>query len=482
MTFFAAFFKRSNIATMPAFICILTLFNTSQVFGAGYISPGVLQKSQSLRAQLQKDAQHPIHTWPHRNAAPASISGFTTPITQEPVSARLRGTNTLGAAEPLIQDLREQGQLQLSFGRFSSHTHLQIKGQIDVQSQTADDQSQDIAVTFDGSSAGFYLGNWDISAGAVDRWWGPAWQSPLLLSNNARPIPALSLDRLHAKPFSSTLLNWIGPWQINTFLGELESQRVIPNPLIWGFRFSAMPVPGLEFGLSRTALFGGQGRNPGPQDFFNVVTGNDNESDQPGNQLGSFDISYRFGSIQGDQLTGQEFYMEIAGEDEAGAFPAKKFSTLGFTGFIHNQVTNKAWHFLLEYSNTTAGSFDAESLPNITYQHHIYRTGYTHRGQFIGSPLKGDTESLTLGLWLDQSVQGSWPNLATPHHMGAWISKKDFALEGKLHQISLWYENKCWRFSCKTTVSGFDQPMKNQIIDADGDYLALSLDVIWSLE
>jgi hypothetical protein len=45
------------------------------------------------------------------------------------------------------------------------------------------------------------LGNWSTSLGKVDRWWGPGWDGSLILSTNARPIPAISLDRRIAEPF-----------------------------------------------------------------------------------------------------------------------------------------------------------------------------------------------------------------------------------------------------------------------------------------
>ncbi len=55
------------------------------------------------------------------------------------------------------------------------------------------------------------LGNWNISAGAIDRWWGPGWEGSLILSNNARPVPSIGIDRNEARPFSWPILQVARP-------------------------------------------------------------------------------------------------------------------------------------------------------------------------------------------------------------------------------------------------------------------------------
>ncbi|HQV58342.1 MAG TPA: capsule assembly Wzi family protein, partial [Ilumatobacteraceae bacterium] len=65
----------------------------------------------------------------------------------------------------------------------------------------------------DGSYVAMSLGNWSISAGYLDRWWGPGWEGSLILSNNARPLPSIGIDRNQAKPFTWPVLRWLGPWR-----------------------------------------------------------------------------------------------------------------------------------------------------------------------------------------------------------------------------------------------------------------------------
>jgi hypothetical protein len=94
----------------------------------------------------------------------------------------------------------------------------------------------DPALWPDGSYVAMSLGNWMVSAGYLDRWWGPGWQGSLILSNNARPLPAISIDRNESTPFDVPVLRWFGPWRLSTFMGQLESDRDYGDALLWGIR------------------------------------------------------------------------------------------------------------------------------------------------------------------------------------------------------------------------------------------------------
>ena len=61
----------------------------------------------------------------------------------------------------------------------------------------------DEGVALDGSYIAARLGNWSASLGQQERWWGPGWDGSLILSTNARPIPAVSFDRRVPEPFET---------------------------------------------------------------------------------------------------------------------------------------------------------------------------------------------------------------------------------------------------------------------------------------
>lgn len=48
-------------------------------------------------------------------------------------------------------------------------------------------------VRLDGSELTLHVGNWLLSQNLMDRWWGPGQQGSLILSSNARPIPAVMI-------------------------------------------------------------------------------------------------------------------------------------------------------------------------------------------------------------------------------------------------------------------------------------------------
>ncbi len=148
----------------------------------------------------------------------------------------------------------------------------------------------------DGSYLATAIGNWALTAGSFGRWWGPGWQSSLILSDNARPVPGFSIQRNKSTPFESVPLSWLGPWQLQAFIGKLESDRTIPDAKLLGLRMSFKPFQWLEVGASRTAQWGGDGRPESLSSLKNLVLGKDNRGDggvtvsnEPGNQLGGLD-------------------------------------------------------------------------------------------------------------------------------------------------------------------------------------------------
>ena len=78
----------------------------------------------------------------------------------------------------------------------------------------------------DGSYLGVNFGNFMLSAGFMERWWGPGWDGSLILSTNARPIPSITLERNYTDPFKTKWLSWMGPWRASIAMGEAESHDV----------------------------------------------------------------------------------------------------------------------------------------------------------------------------------------------------------------------------------------------------------------
>ncbi|WP_166253996.1 capsule assembly Wzi family protein [Marinobacter salicampi] len=257
------------------------------------------------------------------------------------------------------------------------------------------DPEDDESFRLDGSYLAATAGNWVFGAGAIDRWWGPGWQSSLILSNNARPVPAVWLNRRDAFKPQSPWLSWIGPWQLTVYAGQLESERAVPDAKLVGMRLTVRPIAGLDVGLSRSLMLGGDGRPENGSTFWNALIGRDNgqegQANDPGNQLGSIDARYGFGL--GEQTMG--LYAQMMGEDEAGAFPARKSWLFGADLTSQWFAADQQW--FAEYINTIADDLISDPLPNITYEHSIYQRGYRYYGRSLAASLDGDAEAVTLG-------------------------------------------------------------------------------------
>ncbi len=252
-------------------------------------------------------------------------------------------------------------------------------------------------VRLDGSYLAAVWGNWNFSAGYVERWWGPSWDSTSLVSNNARPTPALMLQRNYSDLFDYGWLKWIGPWTLNAFIGSLDDNRVITDANLIGMSVSFKPLPSLEIGLRRSAQWGGEGRPDDIQSFVNMLIGRDNcgsdgiscinDDNEPGNQLAGLDIRW---SLPIDIPT--TLYFSAIGEDEANYMPAKNIFQLGVSSIIEFGET--PWRWYLEYADTAVWN----ERFNITYEHHIYRTGYRYNGRSIGSTYDNDSRAFVFGI------------------------------------------------------------------------------------
>lgn len=111
---------------------------------------------------------------------------------------------------------------------------------------------------FDQSYINYQFDDWHLRLGAIEQWWGPAHSSSLILSNNARPVPAIALSRSQVVASTSPWLKFLGPWYFTVQLCQLENNRAIAKTKLWLSRFSFRPIKSLEIGASWTAMWGGR--------------------------------------------------------------------------------------------------------------------------------------------------------------------------------------------------------------------------------
>lgn len=256
--------------------------------------------------------------------------------------------------------------------------------------------------TIDGS---FFVGKtpvFDVGVGVIDRWWGPGQYTNLVLSNNARPIPAFFVRSSGAGENGPYIFSWVKNWSFEMFLGQLESDRAIPSARLTGIRFTFFPIVGLELGMSRVMQWGGEGRDNGLSTFMDSLTSRgENDERSAGNQLGGFDFHYRLDWLRWNT----SLYGQIIGEDEANFLPSKYMSQLGLNVLMDIGQKGAYAKWFVEYTNTTAGAFGAEHY-NTAYEHSTYRSGYRYYGRAIGAVFDNDSEVTALGanFYLENSM------------------------------------------------------------------------------
>jgi hypothetical protein len=404
---------------------------TSAASAAPLTPPGNTQLRHDL--QLLNDSgviNIPLTAWPISNGDIASaLDGKSQGITAPAVSAALQRVRDhlrfeMEIDSPLVTfDLavsenprfirsfedtpRDEGEVGASFSwmgeRFA--LHLAATG---VSNPFDGDE-----IRPDGSYVGVALGNWMITAGWQDRWWGPSGDGSLILSTNARPTPGIAIQRNISEPFKTKWLSWMGPWTLTSFMTEMDDDRVIRNTLLFGVRGTFRPPKtGLEISISRTAQWCGDGRPCDLSTFGDLLIGNDNRGvnvnpeDEPGNQLGGFDLRWRL-----PKEVPVALYMQWIGEDGRGGGGAIG-AWLRQVGIEHwGRIGNLSHRTHIEVSDTSCrqGGFGfSDAAPNCAYEHLVYKTGYRYGGRAVAHSLDGDGLSYSFGSTLIQSAGHSW--------------------------------------------------------------------------
>ncbi len=311
-----------------------------------------------------------------------------------------------GATEPdelrgFTATPREEGELEAGIAWTGDSVAIR------VQATAVTDADDGQTWRPDGSYVGATLGNTMLSAGYMDRWWGPGWDGSPILSTSARPIPAITWERNYSDAFDLPVLKWFGPWRASIGLGQLEDHREdFDRTRIFEARVTFKPWRHLEIGLSRTALICGEGRPCSLGTFWDMFRGNDNDQDpsqQPGDQLAGYDL--RFSSPW--RRVPFALYGQMIGEDEAGALPSK---FLGLFGVEHwgSVGPGSSYRVHIEYADATCDFSRQMPEFDCAYESGIYTVGYRFRGRSIGQSVDSDSRITTVGALFVTATGASW--------------------------------------------------------------------------
>jgi Capsule assembly protein Wzi len=338
------------------------------------------------------------------------------------------GIRASGAFEPsMLREFadtpREEAEVELRASWLTDHIALNLQG---TYVANPDDHKDFRA---DGSYLGVNFGNFMLSAGYMERWWGPGWDSSLILSTNARPIPSVTLERNYTDPFTSKWLSWIGPWRASIAMGRAESQDVpVTDVRFFAARVNFKPRPWLEFGLTRTAQWCGGDRECNWSTFVDMVLGNDNQQqadgtagNQPGNQMAGYDMRLR----SPWRALPLVFYTQWIGEDEAGGLPSTFIGQFGLETWGHWGLGT--WRLRAEYSDTTCNFTRSNPDFGCAYRNTLYPQGYAYRGRIIGASMDNDSRMYTLAGLM---------TLAKGDFLSVTVRRAQINRDGGSHEIS----------------------------------------------
>jgi hypothetical protein len=274
--------------------------------------------------------------------------------------------------------------------------------------------NDDDKVRLDGSYVAAFFGNWVFSAGKQDRWWGPAWDTSLSLTNNARPMPTLAISRKSAIGLDIPFTDHSIPWTVTSFMGMMDDDRVINDALLWGFRLNFKPAANWEVGITRLAQWAGDDRPDDLNTFWRVLKGEDNcggngptieeclNGEEPGNQLAGYDIRWSSTILQ--QPLSVYFTMFAEDGDRKGGlsvFGEERYQ-LGLDTYLN--FLDNDWRVYLEATDTYALCSDGvngdgtSTIGDCYYEHSTYKTGMRYKGRSIGSSYENDASTFVLGM------------------------------------------------------------------------------------
>ena len=379
-------------------VCSIMLVNTKVVDASPWASPDDLLFRHDLQILVDSGALNiPISTWPlawgdiaynlTKNESEMSLIEITSfqRIKEALIEAEMGGLG--GQTE--IKVAKNPNQMTWfndsvtntkSVGAQSSYLSKNLAINIKVEKIPG-------KTLMDESYLAIARGNYSLTLGSKKNWWGPGWDSSLVLSSNARPIRGLSIERNFSDPFESAFLKWIGPWDLSVIIGELDNNRSISDPKFFGMRFGFRPTSSLELGLSRTSLFCGENLSCGFSTFTDMLI---DKNDDGYNAVGiDFRSSHKMKNIPFavyGQLMGEPF------NNTMGLFGMETW------GLINSNQQLESYRFFVEASSTSCQFYKNDSEKyGCAYRNDLYTDGYRYDGSNIGHTSDGDSMVLSLG-------------------------------------------------------------------------------------
>ncbi len=414
--------------------CALGVVSVLIISSSAKANPWLDAGDMKLRHELQmlSDAgvlDAPITTWPlvskdiyrsleestnNKNLQPELMSvlaNINRRLAEEDYGSGVKLEVKARSKKLLIRDFSGEGREKASVSYDGDWGNALVDVRLKATVAEKSDHQSDQNFRLDESYIASSLGNWKFTVGKQSRWWGPSWDGSLILSNNARPIPSLSVENISSKAFENKWLHWLGPNKLHMFVGQLESDRGIPNAKLIGTRFTFKPFKSLEVGLHRTIQWGGDGQDNSFKNFLKTLASirvdkqNGSLGTVNGNQIAGLDARWNLPISSKNKYS---LYGQYIGEDRVDGSLALGDETFLVGGSVSGLSKMGSWRTYVEATDTSAASFKGRARNNIIYNHGTYTDGYRHQGLSMGHGIDSDSQIISVGAMLSRNNGDFW--------------------------------------------------------------------------
>jgi hypothetical protein len=233
--------------------------------------------------------------------------------------------------------------------------------------------------------AGVKLGAFDITFGKQSLWWGPGEESAFAFTNNAEPFYSMRLSQLD--PFILPgPFRYLGRIRTQMLVGKLSGHNYPPRPLINAQKITLQVTENLEFGFTRSAIFGGVGHPLTARSIFNsffstsstgsTVYGSAND---PGDRRSGFDFRWRLPGLR-HLVT---IYSDSLADDEPNPLSGPRRSAWAPGIYFTRLPAIRNLDFRFETYSTWLYRGDAGGM--FLYWNDQYRDAYTNNQYLLGS-------------------------------------------------------------------------------------------------
>ncbi len=240
---------------------------------------------------------------------------------------------------------------------------------------------------------GVQLGNWAITAGKQDIWWGAGQSGPLSLGDNAAPF--YSIRATTASPFLLPgFLKALGSFRLDLIGGELSDHHFPARPLLNAQKLTWNPTRDLELGFTRWSLFDGTGVHGFTiGSVLRNLTANSatyGAAVDPGDRKSGFDFLWR-PPLPGRPIS---LYSEFYADDEPS--PLASFRRSGFSPgiYIASLPRLSRWDLRVEAPSTRLATSDQGG--RFLYWNSVYHDANTNAGTLLGNWVGRDGRGLLI--------------------------------------------------------------------------------------